>query len=256
MWNNPESGNVAGTIIVRKEGLYPGSPSDGQVIYQGNSSTFTDTSLQNGKTYYYTAYSYTAGGQYSNPIHISTTPQAGVGQVQLDENPVLQPALAAQHFPADMKFGDKNLEVVHLQQILNTVNVHPTKLTTGYFGPLTVSALKTFQAKYNLPQTGAADAATRVVLDSLSQSWMIAGAPNGLADLTVDLKRGDSGQDVADLQEFLDYEGSYEEGIISGTYGPLTQESVADFQTKHGVTPVSGYVGYKTRHTIQTVLGL
>ena len=256
MWNTPESGNVAGTVIVRKEGLYPGSPSDGQVIYQGNSSTFTDTSLQNGKTYYYTAYSYTTGGQYSNPIHISTSPQAGVGQVQLDENPVLQPALAAQHFPADMKFGDKNLEVVHLQQILNTVEVHPSKLTTGYFGPLTVSALKTFQAKYNLPQTGAADAATRVVLDSLSQSWMIAGAPNGLADLTVDLKRGDSGQDVADLQEFLDYEGSYEEGIISGTYGPLTQESVADFQTKHGVTPVSGYVGYKTRHTIQTVLGL
>ncbi len=176
--------------------------------------------------------------------------------MQLDENPVLEPALAVQHFPADMKRGDNNLEVVHLQQILNTVEAHPSKLTTGYFGPLTESSLKIFQAKYKLPQTGAADAATRVVLDSLSQGWMLVGAPNGLANLTVDLKRGDSGQNVADLQEFLDYEGSYEEGIISGSFGPLTQESVADFQKNHGVTPVSGYVGYKTRHTIQTVLGL
>lgn len=256
MWNNPESGKVAGTIIVRKEGVYPGSPQDGQVIYQGNATTFSDTNLQNGKTYYYTAYSYTAGGQYSNPIHIATAPVAGVMQVQLDENPVLQPGLANDHFPTDLRPGDKNLEVEHLQQILNTVNVHPSGLTTGYFGPLTASALKTFQAKYQLPQTGIADAATRAVLSSLSQSWMIPNAPNGLADLQTDLKRGDTGQDVSDLQEFLDYEGSYEEGIISGTYGPLTQESVADFQTKHGVTPVSGYVGYKTRHTIQTVLGL
>jgi peptidoglycan hydrolase-like protein with peptidoglycan-binding domain len=254
--NNPQTPDFAGTIIVRDSGTYPNLETNGQVIYEGNSQTFTDTNVQNGTTYYYSVYSYNGSGGYSNPLHVSTAPQPGIIQVQLNENPILQPALSGDHFTTDLKFGDQSLEVEHLQQILNTVNVHPSGLTTGYFGPLTQAALKTFQAKYNLPQTGVADAATRTVLDSISQSWMVAGAPNAIANLQTDLKYGDSGQSVAALQEFLAYEGSYEEGIISSTYGPLTKESVADFQQKHGVTPVSGYVGYKTRHTMQTVLGL
>ncbi len=256
MWNNPRTANFAGTIVVRKQGSYPTSPSDGQTIYQGASSTFTDTNLKNATTYYYALYSYTTGGEYSNPLQVSLAPSAGVSQVQLNSNPILQPAISMDHFATDLKVGDKNLEVEHLQQILNTVNAHPSGLTTGYFGPLTQAALKIFQAKYNLPQTGVADAPTRAILSSISQGWMISSAPNGLANLQTDLKRGDSGQDVANLQKFLVYEGSYQEGIISGTFGPLTQKSVANFQTKYGVTPVSGYVGYKTRHTIQTVLGL
>ncbi|MBI3633279.1 MAG: peptidoglycan-binding protein, partial [Candidatus Vogelbacteria bacterium] len=194
------------------------------------------------------------------PALITASPvdshRARVTQVQLNENPVLQDAVSIEHFPVDMKFGDQNLEIEHMQQVLNTVNVHPTRLTTGYFGPLTQAALKTFQVKYNLLQTGLADVATRAVLSSLSQSWMIPSAPNRLASLQKDLKRGDSGEEIAELQKFLAYEGSYEEKIISSYYGRLTQKSVASFQKNHGVTPVSGYVGYKTRHTIQTVLGL
>lgn len=187
---------------------------------------------------------------------MSEAPAAGAHQVQLNENPVLEPAPATEHLTADMKRGDKSLEVVHLQQVLNTVSVHPSGLTTGYFGPLTESALRQFQAKYSLPQTGIADAPTRAVLNSLSQGWVVMGAPTDIANLQTDLKRGDSGAAVASLQTFLAYEGSYTEGIISGYFGALTQESVADFQKKFGVTPASGYVGYKTRHTIQTVLGL
>lgn len=256
LWRNPSTGNFAGTTIVRKADGYPSSPTDGEVIYSGNSRTFTDTNLVNGTTYYYSLYSKNAAGQYSNPLRVSEAPAAGVHQVQLNENPVLQPALAIEHLTADMKRGDTGLEVVHLQQVLNTVNVHPSALTTGYFGPLTESALKEFQAKYSLPQTGAADAATRTVLNSLSQGWMVIGASSNIATVQTDLKRGDSGAAVASLQTFLAYEGSYTEGIISGYFGPLTQKAVADFQKKFGVTPVSGYVGYKTRHTIQTVLGL
>src|SRR5258708_7629248 len=119
----------------------------------------------------------------------------------IHRNPIFQPGISMDHFATDLKIGDKNLEVEHLQQILNTVNVHPSKLTTGYFGPLTQAALKIFQAKYNLPQTGVADAASRSILSSLSQGWMISSAPNGLANLQTDLKRGDIGQDVADLQK-------------------------------------------------------
>ncbi|MBI3627692.1 MAG: peptidoglycan-binding protein [Candidatus Sungbacteria bacterium] len=139
---------------------------------------------------------------------------------------------------------------------MNTANVHQSRLTTGYFGALTQAALKKFQATYNLPQTGIADAATRTALDSISGGWVVEGAPSDIALLQNDLKRGDTGDTVGDLQEFLTFEGSYKDAIISNYFGPLTHAGVKDFQTKYGVTPVSGYVGYKTRHTIQTVLGL
>ncbi|MBI5003846.1 fibronectin type III domain-containing protein [Candidatus Kaiserbacteria bacterium] len=255
-WRNPETSNFAGTVVLRKAGGYPSGPHDGTVIYNGSAQTFTDTSLTNGTTYYYSLYSYNSTNQYSNPIHVSTAPKAGVTEVKIDRNVVLENALPAEHFMENLKLGDQNLEVEHLQQVLNTVSLHQSRLTTGYFGPLTQAALKKFQATYNLPQTGVTDPATRTVLDSISQGWMVEGAPTDIALLQKDLKRGDSGDDVGNLQEFLAFEGSYDEAIISSYFGLLTHGGVKDFQTRYGVTPVSGIVGPKTRHTIQTVLGL
>jgi peptidoglycan hydrolase-like protein with peptidoglycan-binding domain/phosphodiesterase/alkaline phosphatase D-like protein len=253
---NTGSTNGDTTVIVRSDtGSYPTSATDGTVIYDGTGSTFTDTNLTNGSTYDYTLYTQSSGGGYSSGVHISVMPVAGVEQVQLDQNTVVIPAAATQHFTTNLALGSTNPEVEHLQQILNTEGVHVSGLTTGYFGPLTESSLKKFQANYNLPQTGVTDAATRAVLNSVSQGWMVIGAPADLTALTSDLKQGDTNPSVGDLQEFLAYEGSYEEGTITNYYGPLTKESVADFQKKFGVTPVSGYVGPKTRHTIQTVLG-
>ncbi len=255
-WNNPQTSGFAGTVLVRRAGNYPGLPTDGQVVYSGPSQTFTDTSLTNGTTYYYALFSYNSAGQYSNAIHVSTAPKAGVNEIKIDRNAVSENALPIEHFTQDIKLGDNNLEVEHLQQVLNTVGVHQSGLTSGYFGPLTQTSLKQFQAKYNLPQTGIADSATRAMLDSISDSWMVTGAPTDAALIVKDLKQGDTGDDVGDLQEFLTFEGSYKAGIISNTFGPLTKTGVKNFQSTYGVTPVSGYVGYKTRHTIQTVLGL
>ena len=255
-WNNPETSGFAGTVIVRKAGSYPESPTDGQTIYNGPRETFTDTALANGTTYYYSIYSYGSAGQYSNPIRVSTAPKAGVTEIRIDRNAAEENALPAEHFTEELKRGDTSLEVEHLQQVLNVVNVHPSRLTTGYFGPLTESALKQFQATYSLPQTGVADAATRARLDAISDGWMIQGAPGDVALLQADLKRGDQGEDVGNLQEFLAFEGSYSPAIISQYFGSLTHGGVSAFQQRYGVTPVSGYVGYKTRHTMQTILGL
>lgn len=253
--NPQETAGDSTVIAVRGDGTYPTSPTDGQIVYDGNAATFTDTNVTNGSTYDYSVYTRNSNGGYSSAVHIAARPVAGVEQVQLDRNPVLEPAIAIQHFGSDISIGTQSEEVIHLQQLLNTESLHPSALTTGYFGSLTLASLKRFQAKYNLPQTGVVDATTRPVLNSISQGWMLLGAPTGLGDLTIDIKPGDTGQNVADLQTFLAYEGSYEEGNITATYGPLTKESVADFQKKFGVTPVSGIVGPKTRHTIQTVLG-
>ncbi len=255
-WRNPETPSFAGTVLVKKAEGYPTAPADGDMLYRGSHETFADTSLHNGTTYYYALFSYTADGGYSNATHVSIAPKAGVTQITLNRNAVEEQALAQYHFTRDLRVGDQGLEVVHLQQILNFVLLHESRLTTGYFGPLTKDSLNKFQVQNNLPQTGVVDAATRAVLNSISDGWVVLGAPREVALLDRDLKRGDSGEEVGDLQEFLAFEGSYPEAVISNYFGSLTQNAVRTFQDRFGVTPISGYVGYKTRHTMRTVLGL
>ncbi len=88
-WNNPNTTSFVRTLIVRKEGEYPSSPSDGVVIYDGRGTTFTDTNVQNGVTYYYAIYSYDRAKNYSNAVRVSLAPTAGGDQLQLNENPTI-----------------------------------------------------------------------------------------------------------------------------------------------------------------------
>ncbi len=59
-------------------------------------------------------------------------------------------------FKKDLYYGMKAEEVKCLQVFLANLgdDIYPEKLITGYYGPLTMAAVKRFQAKYNLPQTG------------------------------------------------------------------------------------------------------
>ena len=62
----------------------------------------------------------------------------------------------------------------------------------------------------------------------------------------LDLRRGMSGYDVLQLQKRLAKEGLF--GFEpDGNFGPRTERAVKDYQTKYKITPVSGYVGPKTR---------
>jgi hypothetical protein len=58
-WNNEPDADK--TVITRKSGSYPSSPSDGTIIVDGNSESYSDTGLDNGKLYYYRAWSYRDG---------------------------------------------------------------------------------------------------------------------------------------------------------------------------------------------------
>lgn len=256
MWNNPKTAGFLGVKLVRKEGGYPTSPTDGQTLYHGRSETFTDTGLANDQKFYYALYAYNAYRQYSTPLRISLAPKAGIEEVKVEKVPVLETTAPVEHFGAHLEFGDRGEEVIHLQQLLNVENVHESKLTTGYFGPLTRTSIKKFQDKHGLPQTGMADAATRAKLTIISAGHIVIGAPGAIVALDADLKRGDKGEDVGYLQEFLAYEGSYPDAIVNQSFGPLTQKGVIAFQGQYGVTPSIGYVGPKTRHTIQHALGL
>src|SRR3989344_595562 len=65
-------------------------------------------------------------------------------------------------------------------------------------------------------------------------------------ELTRNLSRGSSGDDVRRLQEFLAQDKDvYPEGLRTGFYGPLTEIAVKKWQTKHGVESI-GVIGPKT----------
>lgn len=77
------------------------------------------------------------------------------------------------------------------------------------------------------------------------------------------LSQGSTGDDVTALQNFLKSQGTdiYPEGLVTGFYGSLTREAVAQFQLKYGIIssendPGAGYAGPRTREKINSLLGL
>ncbi len=242
-WENPNSSDVE-TVIER----------GGQIIYEGHGNTFTDTSLTNGQTYNYTIYD-SVQGSYSVPIHISVAPNSGKHEVVLHENPVIIPATVKDHFTQEFKKGDRGIEIEHLQEVLaSDDDTYPRKIISGYFSVLTEAAVKKFQAEHGLLQTGITDQATQVKLNLVSRELVKLQAPEELVLFDNNLRLGNAGDEVEQLQEFLTHEGSYA-GSITGRFDQNTKNAVIAFQKKYGVKPAIGFVGPKTRHKIKVISG-
>src|SRR3989344_4733583 len=65
-------------------------------------------------------------------------------------------------------------------------------------------------------------------------------------ELTRNLSRGSSGDDVRKLQEFLAKDKDiYPEGLLTGFFGPRTETAVKKWQGKYGIEQV-GVIGPKT----------
>ncbi len=77
------------------------------------------------------------------------------------------------------------------------------------------------------------------------QSSVPSGGGN-CVELSRSLSKGDSGEDVTDLQKFLISEGYLEDGKATGFFGTLTETAVKQWQSAHGIEPL-GIVGPKTR---------
>ena len=64
---------------------------------------------------------------------------------------------AGYQFAESLSLGDRNIEVKYLQIFLKNqgADIYPQGLVTGYFGYLTLNAVKKFQLKYGIitPQT-------------------------------------------------------------------------------------------------------
>lgn len=106
----------------------------------------------------------------------------------------------------------------------------------------------------NLLKSFNADSATVLNVQSALTGTVASSTPVGLGNgnaggiimLAHMLRQGMSGDEVKLLQTLLASDTDvYPEGLITGTFGPLTTKAVAKFQKKHGLDQV-GFVGPRT----------
>jgi peptidoglycan hydrolase-like protein with peptidoglycan-binding domain len=211
-------------------------------VYEGRAETFTDTNVQNDKTYYYAVYSYNHQKIYSNGINVSLAPSALNKEVKFNESGVETSILSVEHFTKVFKKGDKDIEIEHLQEILSADgDSYAQKYITGYFGSLTQTALKNFQAKHGLLQTGVVDAATQKELNVIASSENRLAIPEDYLVFGNDMKLGDQNENVHALQHYLIYEGSLANNNNNGVFGKSTKAAVMKPSKKSmALFPVSG----------------
>ncbi len=82
-WTNPADADFVRTLIVKKIGSAPINEDDGDAIYEGTDTTFTDTELVNGAAYYYTAYTFDGAPNYSSGVMVTGTPVEGKNQINI-----------------------------------------------------------------------------------------------------------------------------------------------------------------------------
>lgn len=73
-WRNPPDADFTGVRIRRSAAGYPKAPRDGEPVYDGREERFTDDNVLNDTTYYYTAFSYDANGNFSSGTLAHATP--------------------------------------------------------------------------------------------------------------------------------------------------------------------------------------
>ena len=132
--------------------------------------------------------------------------------------------------------GSTGSDVKDLQTKLKKLGYYDAYVD-GDYGDTTVSAVKTFQKKYNLTADGIAGKETLKKLDSVYEN------ANSAKDVD-SLRMGDSGSAVKDLQTKLKKLGYYD-GTVDSTFGSGTYAAVKAFQKKYNLT-ADGVAGSET----------
>ena len=136
-------------------------------------------------------------------------------------------------FTGDVKSGDNGAIIATIQSRLMELGYMDSDEPTQHFGPLTQSALKSFQRHNGLGEDGICGQATYDML------------MNAEAKVYV-MQLDDSGPDVEGVQQRL-YELGYldNKANIKGVFGEKTEAAVKEFQKKNDLK-ADGKVGAKT----------
>lgn len=152
------------------------------------------------------------------------------------------------NFTQTLRTGSTGNDVTQLQTVL-IANGYLNTAATGYFGTLTQAALKLYQAKYGISQTGTVGPLTRAQLNkNIASATVTTAATTPAASgyvFTQSLKIGLSGSDVTALQNALISLGLLQ-SQATGYFGPLTQKALIAYQAKYSISQ-TGTVGPLTR---------
>jgi peptidoglycan DL-endopeptidase LytE len=152
----------------------------------------------------------------------------------------------------DLKIGMKNDDVKQLQQILKNKGYFTYQTATGYYGPITETAVKNFQAAVGLPKTGVFDRKTYERLTAAQKATAAQPTASQPTSSSI-LKIGYHGKEVSQLQSQLKSLGYFTYPSITEYYGTITAEAVRKFQKEYGLT-VDGIAGPQTMNKLQEVL--
>ncbi|MEB3231050.1 MAG: peptidoglycan-binding protein [Leptolyngbyaceae bacterium] len=163
-----------------------------------------------------------------------------------------------------LTLGDSGTAVTNLQTKLKDLGFFPTDVAaSGYYGPITVDAVRAFQQSQNLTADGIAGPATQTALVAAQPRVNATVTPTPAptpaptptpapaASTTGTLQQGDSGELVLALQSKL-RQLNYFELPPTGYYGPVTTGSVRAFQQAHGLV-VDGIAGPATLNKLNEV---
>lgn len=156
--------------------------------------------------------------------------QPTVAHPRLERGPVLEP-------------GDRGVTVRELQSRLHQLAWFP-ELTTGRYDEATSKAVRGFQAKRGFRATGVVDRRTWLRLRAMTERPTHDQLHNILHPGPALLSRGDSGEEVRDLQARL-VSIQWLFGDVTGRYDATTVEAVRGFQAKRRI-PVTGEVDQRT----------
>jgi len=154
------------------------------------------------------------------------------------------------------KAGDEDDGVKVLQQRLYELGYLENKYVTGYYGSITVAAVKKFQKNNQISQTGTVATLTLTALNSASVKFNKVDSDSSDVPESVakpgTLRYGDTGKQVKNLQNNLKKLG-YFKGEATGEFGNVTKQAVIKFQKAYSLT-ADGIAGSKTLAKISAAL--
>ncbi len=155
-----------------------------------------------------------------------------------------QPKLRTKH-----DYGDDRTSIFHLQQFLQKISEFDSDIpflnTDGIHGDETRDAVRKYQAKNNLPQTGTADYETwesiRDAYDKIIEATSEALPFHVFPTEIITVKQGDGGDVVVVIQMLLNNFATRYNNLgnigITGQYGNETTNAVRNFQSLSMLEP-------------------
>jgi peptidoglycan hydrolase-like protein with peptidoglycan-binding domain len=165
------------------------------------------------------------------------------------------------NFNRNLSTQDFGPDVRSLQSFLITKGFLAVNNDTGYFGPLTRSALSKYQVSVGIsPAVGYFGPVTRAYIVALAQKTdaVVPVIPaTELGYPARDLSLGMSGEDVRSLQKYLNSHGFKvaesgpgSPGMETDFFGSGTRNALVQFQKSQNIFPSVGYFGPITREII------